>query len=127
MVSINKYDICLGITIDKLREVGFRDGGYISNIKDPKLPLYVNLYKNIDLDIELSIDDKYGLADFDENFNVFVIDNTCFHIYTPFYDNVDPPIELDNIITSYNSYMDKLVEDGILRHYQNKKYTKKLE
>lgn len=125
--SIKRYLLNDDISIEKLKENGFKEGGFMREIKPPKYYFNRNLYSDIDLHIEIGInqDNTYY---FDDINSVIVIDNSFCQPYYPFYTDDMKSSVLDEVIKAYNEVMNDLVKKGILKQKQQKKtnYSKKL-
>jgi len=112
--EIKKYKLNNNLTESNLKEVGFRPGGWMSSIEEPKLSYTKVLIEDIELHIEVSINNG-KVTNFDDYKNIYVIDDNYGQPYTPFYNsNVIFPY-LNKVILRYNEEMDKLVSKGILK------------
>lgn len=112
----NHYELNNGITVEKLKEVGFKDGGWMRNIQEPKVSYRQPLIDEIELYIEINTD----TLEFDENENIFVLDDTFNQAYFPFYNentNVEFAVKVKR---DYNRRMDALVEEGIFTKVNEK-------
>jgi len=113
--SIKRYQLKSDITKEKLIEVGFKNSDWQEKFKKPM----VNYFANLIDDIELHIEIKTDLMEFDDFENVLVLDSNFGQPYTPFY-NAKISFEfLDKVIENYNMQMDKLVDKGILDYKIN--------
>ena len=123
--EIKKYELNNNLTIDKLKENGFRAGGFMKEILEPKFHLYEFLIEDIELHLEIGItpNKKFIFDDFD---GVVVIDDCFCQPYTPFYNENQDFRFLNKVIKEYNKTMDSLVDKEILKEKELKK-TKKLE
>ena len=118
----NHYKLNENVTVEKLKEAGFKEGGWMSNIKGPKLAYMRPLIDEIELNIEINTD----TLEFDENENIFIFDDTFGQAYFPFY-NEDTTIEFAvKVKRDYNKRMDALAEEGIFTKV-NEKVKKKVK
>ena len=112
----NHYELNPDVTVDKLKEAGFKDGGWMSNIKEPKVSYMRPLIDEIELNIEINTD----TLEFDENENIFILDDTFGQAYFPFYnENTDIEFAL-RVKRDYNKRMDALVEEGVFTKVKTK-------
>lgn len=131
--SINKeplhekkeFVINSNVTISKLEEVGFKKGGWINGVNEPRYYINDNILDEIDIHIEISIVDNN--INFDDLKNVYIIDENFGQPYTPFYESEFGFKFLNNVIDNYNKYMNNLVNKGILQEkIKEKDLVKKL-
>ena len=109
-MEINHYKLNPNVTIEKLEEIGFRPGGWMPNIKEPKMMYMSLLYKEIELFIEINT----NTFEFDDYENVFVFDDDYGQAYYPFYhDQAEFDYAL-KVKRAYNDKMDSLVDEGLL-------------
>ena len=109
-----RYELNNGLTEEELKKAGFRRGGWMMEVKEPKLQYTTSLIDNIELNIEMSITDGKVL-NFDDYNNVYVMDENYGQPYAPFYDSNSKVPYLKRVISRYNEEMDKLVKKGILK------------
>ena len=113
---INHYKLNPNISIELLKELGFNDGGWMSNIENPKM-MYMTLLSN---DIELYIEINIDTFDFDEYENIFIFDNNFGQPFYPFYKESDDSNFVREIRENYNRVMDSFVSKGLLTKEKNK-------
>ena len=112
----NHYELNPDITIDKLKEIGFKQGGWMSNIEKPKMSYVRPLVEDIELCIEINT----NTFDFNEDENIVVIDDNFCQAYFPFY-NEDATFEYAlKVKRAYNDKMDSLVDEGLLTKVKTK-------
>ena len=121
MIEKNNYELNDNVTIDKLKQVGFRevicDGRTI-------LSYYQELIVDVDLFIEFDITDSDELK-FDEDKNVSVIDDDFGQYFMPFYRRIDNEYVRRTTIR-YNEVMNSLVNKNILKR-KEKELAKQLK
>lgn len=118
----NHYQLNPNVTVEKLEEVGFTEGGWMANIQGPKVAYMRPLIDEIELNIEINTD----TLEFDEDENIFILDDTFGQAYFPFYnENTDIEFTL-KVKRNYNKRMDSLVEEGIFNKV-NEKVKKKVK
>lgn len=110
MIEKNNYELNDNVTIEQLKEAGFRE-----IIIDNKtiLSYYQQLIIDIDLFIEFDITDSDELK-FDEDKNVSVIDDEFGQYFMPFYRKIDNEYVRRTTIR-YNEVMNSLVNKNILK------------
>lgn len=111
----NHYDLNPNITIEKLEEVGFKQGGWMSNIEQPKMSYMSPIVKNIELYIEINTD----TFEFDEDENIFIWDDNFGQAYYPFYNDTKIAFAA-RVKSAYNDKMDSLVDEGIFTKVESK-------
>ena len=123
--DIKRYELSDNISIEQLKKAGFRNGGWISEIKEPKIQYTRLLIDEIELHIEVSLIDE-EVSSFDDFHNIWIIDNDFCQPYSPFYDSTADFPYLNRVISRYNKEMDKLVSKGILKSIVLEESPKKL-
>ena len=108
-MEISHYQLNPSVTIGKLEEIGFKHGGWMSNIKEPKMSYIRPLVKDIELCIEINID----TFEFDDEENVFIWDDNFGQAYYPFYTKSEIDFAV-KVKRAYNDKMDSLVDEGLL-------------
>ena len=112
--TIKRYELSEDVTVEQLESLGFNK---FNKDVDGQNVTYYNkcsqLYKDIELFVDIFINED-GTLSFDDCDNVLVIDDNFGQPYTPFYDNKQFQF-LSVVIYRYNEFMDKLVEEGILK------------
>ena len=105
-----EYILCDDVDINQLIMVGFK----YNKTKD-KLVLYKNLYKEIDLFIEISLYDfKYEEAVIDEDFGQY---------YMPFYEGMNNEY-VNRSTEAYYIIMDNLVSLGLFKEAKENELVK---
>ena len=100
-----KYKLKENITIQDLKRLGFRDGGWTNNVPKPKMCLRTNLEDSIKLNIEINTD----TFDFDFDNNIVILDDDFCQYYIPFYEDTDKVSKYcAKIRSKYNEKMDSL-------------------
>ena len=112
--NIKRYELSDNLTVAELKEVGFKKGGWIPEISEPKMNYTRVLIDDIELHIEVSVIDG-KVSNFDDYNNIYIFDDNYGQAYTPFYDSTSSFPYLDRVISRYNEEMDKLVTKGILK------------
>ena len=105
-----EFELNENITIEKLKEVGFRE---IKSGNRIILSYYRELIKDIDLFIEFDITNP-NIITFDEDKNISVIDDICGQYFNAFYDNVDNDY-VKRTIRRYNEVMNSLVNKEVFK------------
>lgn len=106
--QIKRYELNKDVTVEKLKENGFKEGGIMKELVSPKY----HLNKCLVDDIEMLIEIDTTLA-FDDTENILVLDDDFCQAYGEFYNKeADDPF-LNKVITKYNQVMDELVDKGI--------------
>jgi hypothetical protein len=114
--SINQYKLKPNITKEDLIKAGFKEGGWQSKFKKPKVYYFAYLTDDISLNIEIETDTmKFNCID-----NVFVLDEAFCQAYSAFY--ADNEFDyLNKVIKKYNIVMDRFVEKGIFKKVERNK------
>lgn len=107
-MEINHYELNPNVTVEKLKEIGFKQGGWMSNVKKPKMSYMNPLVKNIELYIEINTD----TFEFDEDENIFIWDDNFGQAYYPFYNDTEIAFA-SRVKRAYNDKMDSLVDQGL--------------
>ena len=106
--QVKRYELNNDVTIEKLKENGFKDGGFMIGLTSPKY----HLIKYLVDDIEMRIEIDATLA-FNDSENILILDEDFAQPYRAFYNReLDFPF-LNKVITKYNKVMDELVDKGI--------------
>ena len=121
--SIKRYELSDNLTVAQLKEVGFKQGGWIPGIDEPKMNYARVLIDDIELHIEVSVIDG-KVSNFDDYNNIYIFDDNYGQVYTPFYNSTSNFPYLDRVISRYNEEMDKLFTKGILKSINSKEKTK---
>lgn len=109
-MDINHYELDPTISIEKLEKIGFKHGGWMSNIPSPKMSYVRPLVKDIELCIEINTD----TFDFDDGENIFIWDDNFGQAYYPFYDSSEFGVA-SRVKRAYNDKMDSLVDEGLFK------------
>ncbi len=115
-MKINHYELREDVTIEKLREIGFHNGGWMPNIREPKMMYMIPLYREIELYIEINI----ATFEFNDYDNTFIIDDDFGQSYYPFYDDKSESEYTLKVKKAYNKKMDSLVKKGLLNKIEPK-------
>jgi len=107
--SIKQYKLKQNINKEDLVNAGFKNGGWQSQFKDPKVSYSIELIND---EIELHIEIETNTMKFDCFDNVLVLDEDFGQPYGTFYG--DKEFEyLNRVIEKYNIVMDKFVDKGV--------------
>lgn len=117
---INHYKLNPNISIERLEELGFKNGGWMPNIENPKM-MFMGLLTN---DIELYIEINTNTFNFDDHENIFILDNNFGQPYYPFYNENDDSNYVRCVRDSYNRIMDSLEKNGLFEKVKTKKKTR---
>ena len=83
--KIKNYKLTEDISIEKIKEIGFKKGGFMKEIPSPKYTYRKSLLDEIELCIEISVNEDNSLS-FDDFNNILVLDEDFCQPYIPFYD-----------------------------------------
>ena len=111
---IKNYRLATDINIDLLKKARFQEGGFLKQVKSPKMHYYQILDKDIELFIEIHISNLKNV-DFNEEKNICVFDDDLGEPFKEFYENDSKSAYLNKIKEEYNKAMDGLVKQGILK------------
>lgn len=109
--KINHYKLKENVTKELLLENGFREGGWLKEIPNPKVLFVRNLCNSIEIHIEINTE----TMEFDDFNNILVLDDDFCQPYGPFYEDSDKVFEnCAKVRNKYNKVMDELVSKNIL-------------
>lgn len=117
---INHYKLNPNISIERLEELGFKHGGWMPNIENPKM-MFLSLLTS---DIELYIEINTNTFDFDEDENIFILDNNFGQPYYPFHNENDYSDYVRYVRECYNRIMDSLANQGLFEKAKKKEKRK---
>ena len=108
---IKHYKLNENISIDFLKSLGFRDGGFFSEIENPKM----NYYQRLDGDIEFHFEINTNTFEFNDFDNILILDDSFCQPYQPFYDKQEKVFPYcAKIRKKYNELMDDFIKKGLL-------------
>lgn len=109
-----RYELNSEVSIEKLKEVGFKKGGILGDISTENYCYIKYLIEEIDLLVEVEKTEDNTIIFNDED-NVLVIDEDFGQPYGSFYNEEKDTPFINEVIKRYNKEMDKLVDKGILK------------
>lgn len=109
--TVKKYILNGNVSSDALYRKGFLNQK-IEGSNSYRLFIYHLLTDDILLGLEIILDGETYL--FEDAENVYIIDSNTCELYYPFYMSNEYSLKLEQVINSYNLFMDSLVEDKIL-------------
>jgi len=112
--SIKQYKLRPDTTKEDLLKAGFKEGGWQTQFKNPKVNYTEKLIDSINLHIEIEIDSVIHFDCFD---NVLVLDDDYCQPYSPFY--TYEPIKnryLNLVVKRYNMVMDEFIKKGVFKY-----------
>jgi len=112
--SIKQYKLKPNITKEDLLKAGFKNGGWQSQFKEPKVSYSTELVND---EIELHIEIETDTMKFDCYDNVLILDEDFGQPYGAFYGNSQSSY-LSKVIDKYNTAMDNFIEKGIFEYVQ---------
>ena len=117
--SINQYKFKQNTTREDLIKAGFRNGGWQTEFKEPKVSYNTYLVDEMKLNIEIETDTmKFDCYD-----NVLILDEDFCQPYGAFY--MDKEFDyLNKVIKKYNMVMDEFVKKGVFTKVERNKVLK---